>query len=89
MLLAGLLPLIEFSQTPYINQNQLPRGSTLFSGIDPPTLIINQDNKSHRYPEVNIMEAILPLRLLVPMCIKLTTKISHTHTHGHDVGEKS
>lgn len=54
MLLAGLLPLIEFSQTPYINQNQLPKGSTMFSGIDPPTLIINQDNKSHRYSEVNI-----------------------------------
>lgn len=62
----------------YTAQAYQPRNSTTLSGLNLPTPATNQETE----PQVNLVEAILQLRLCHPRCTKLTMKIGHHTQHG-------
>lgn len=59
----------------------LPRITAVHSGFGPHTSISNQGNSPRTCPEASLMEVILQLRIHLPWCITLTTKISHRSQH--------
>lgn len=45
---------LVFGQHSFIARNYLPRGGTAHSGLNPPTLIRNQDNSIQSWPQANL-----------------------------------
>lgn len=59
----------------YTAQALLLGDGAAHGGLGHPTGISNGENAPQTYPQASLMEATLQLRFLLPMCVKLTTKV--------------
>lgn len=69
-----------FSYISYTTRDHLPRDDLTRSGLSPPTQTSSPGNPPCTHPQARLTEAILLLKVPLPRCVNLTTKISITET---------